>query len=138
MPCSSSITLKRPKARPSKQLTSLPPHFADKPHFNTLHNPTLSNTAAAAIAGTVKPETLHRPQLAVTEFTIWANDMGLHPNKTLPAPEAVFCEFTASFLGRLAGGTVKVKVSALKTWHTTLGFKWNGADLLCCTLTGIN
>ncbi|KAF5343537.1 hypothetical protein D9758_012990 [Tetrapyrgos nigripes] len=97
-----------------------------------------SNPAAAAIAGAVKPKTHCQQQLTITEFAVWANDMGLHPDEVLPAPEAVLCEFAASFLGRLAGGTVKAKLSALKTWHTTLGFRWQGADLLCKTLTGVN
>ncbi|KAF5362749.1 hypothetical protein D9758_011739 [Tetrapyrgos nigripes] len=64
--------------------------------------------------------------------------MGLHPDEVLPAPEVILCKFAASFLGRLAGGTVKAKMSCLKTWHTTLGFQWNGTDLLRHTLTGID
>ncbi|KAF5366616.1 hypothetical protein D9758_009006 [Tetrapyrgos nigripes] len=132
MPRSSSHSPAHTKIRPAKCSNSLPPRFANELNFNTLHN------AAAAIAGSVKPETHCRQQQAVTEFAIWANDMGLHPDEVLPAPEAVLCEFAASFLGRLAGGTVKAKLSALKAWHTMLGFRWLRSDLLHKTLTGVD
>ncbi|KAF5372848.1 hypothetical protein D9758_001476 [Tetrapyrgos nigripes] len=138
MPRCKSLSPNRPKARPQKRSNSLPPKFADEPSFNTLRNPNLSDAAAAAIAGSVVSETRRRQQLAVTEFAVWANDMGLHPDEVLPASEAILCEFAASFLGRRAGGTVKAKLSALKTWHLNLGFKWNGADLLRRALTGID
>ncbi|KAF5344547.1 hypothetical protein D9758_016465 [Tetrapyrgos nigripes] len=138
MPHSSSHSPTRTKIRPAKRSNSLPPRFTDELNFNTLHNPNLSNNAAAAIAGSVKPETRRHQQLAVMEFAVWANDMGLHPDEVLPAPEAVLCEFAASFLGHLAGGTVKAKLSALKTWHTMLGFRWLRSDLLCKTLTGVD
>ncbi|KAF5334069.1 hypothetical protein D9758_017658 [Tetrapyrgos nigripes] len=125
-------------AESMKRSSSLPPKFAVEPHFNTLRNPNLSDAAAAAIAGSVVSETRRRQQLIVTEFAVWANDMGLHPDEVLPAPETFLCEFAASFLGRRAGGTVKAKISALKSWHLNLGFKWNGADLLRRALTGID
>ncbi|KAF5334596.1 hypothetical protein D9758_018435 [Tetrapyrgos nigripes] len=138
MPGSSSHSPTCTKICPAKRSNSLPPCFADKLNFNTLRNPNLSNNTVAAIAGSVKPETRRRQQLAVTEFAIWANDMGLHLDEVLPAPEAVLCEFAASFLGRLAGGTIKGKLSALKTWHTMLGFRWLRSDLLHKTLTGVD
>ncbi|KAF5335249.1 hypothetical protein D9758_017380 [Tetrapyrgos nigripes] len=139
MPRSSSLVPTRPRPHtagcPRRAL--LPLCFANNLSFNTLRNPTLSNTAANVIASAVKPDTLRCQQWAVTEFTTWADDMGLKPDEVFPATEAILVEFTTSFCSHLTGGTVKAKISALHTWHLSLGFPWKGGDLLCCTLTSI-
>ncbi|KAF5337744.1 hypothetical protein D9758_016030 [Tetrapyrgos nigripes] len=138
MPRSSSVPVRSTTARKTfKRHISLPAHFTNEPMFITFQNPALTANTAEALAGAMKPETHHRQELAVLEFTNWGNNMGFHTEDLLPVNENILVEFTASFKGQLAGGTVKAKLSAIKTWHLTLGFPWRGSELLRCTLTGI-
>ncbi|THU89193.1 hypothetical protein K435DRAFT_617904, partial [Dendrothele bispora CBS 962.96] len=90
-----------------------------------------------AIAGAVKPDTRICHQRAVKEFLNWADARGLRADEILPAPESTLLEYAATFAGRLAGGTVRAKVSAIKTWHTSHGHPWKGGDLLRKVLTGV-
>ncbi|THV04474.1 hypothetical protein K435DRAFT_592369, partial [Dendrothele bispora CBS 962.96] len=72
---------------------------------------------------------------AVKEFLNWADTRGLRADEILPAPESTLLEYAATFTGRLVGGTVRAKISAIKTWHTS--HCWKGGDLLCKVLTKV-
>ncbi|THU94003.1 hypothetical protein K435DRAFT_669175, partial [Dendrothele bispora CBS 962.96] len=100
-------------------------------------NPALPDSVKDALAGAVKPDTQIRHQRAVKEFLTWADSKSLLADEVLPATEATLLEYAATFSGRLAGGTVRAKISALKTWHTSHGHAWQGGDLLRKVLTGV-
>ncbi|KAE9386005.1 hypothetical protein BT96DRAFT_949437 [Gymnopus androsaceus JB14] len=67
----------------------------------------------------------------------WAGEQGLQEIDVLPPSEATLCNFAASFAGKLAGGTAKAKLSAVKSWVQKRGLAWNGRDNLRNTLNGI-
>ncbi|KAE9383897.1 hypothetical protein BT96DRAFT_1008665 [Gymnopus androsaceus JB14] len=98
-----------------------------QPHLpaNTFDQNTMSVMNAA-----VSKKTLHRKTQYAAEFLTWAGDMGLEEQDVLPPSEATLCNFAASFAGKIAGGTAKAKLSAVKSWVQRKGLLWNGRDNL--------
>ncbi|KAE9407661.1 hypothetical protein BT96DRAFT_809122, partial [Gymnopus androsaceus JB14] len=73
----------------------------------------------------------------VGEFLNWADSAGLDQQDILPPAEATLCNFAASFAGRLAGATVKAKISAVKGWVARRGMQWKGGANLGRVLSGV-
>ncbi|KAE9387359.1 hypothetical protein BT96DRAFT_948434 [Gymnopus androsaceus JB14] len=58
--------------------------------------------------------TCQRKLQYVGKFLDWADTKGLGPHNVLPPSKAVLCNYAASFASRLAGSTVRAKISAIK------------------------
>ncbi|KAJ3924674.1 MAG: hypothetical protein NXY57DRAFT_969322 [Lentinula lateritia] len=73
----------------------------------------------------------------IAEFLDWAHQHRLHAKDVLPASEVILCEYAAEFRGKLAGASVKAKLSAIKGWTIMKGYTWQGGDCLRKVLTGV-
>lgn len=54
----------------------------------------------------------------------------------LPASEYILCAFVADLAGKIAGGTIGIKISAIRAWHTQNNQFWNGGQRLKAVLAG--
>ncbi|KAE9394196.1 hypothetical protein BT96DRAFT_943354 [Gymnopus androsaceus JB14] len=81
--------------------------------------------------------TQNRKLRNVGEFLNWADSAGLDQQDVLPPAEATLCNFAASFAGRLAGATVKAKISAVKGWVARRGMQWKGRVNLGRVVSGV-
>ncbi|KAF5371116.1 hypothetical protein D9758_004320 [Tetrapyrgos nigripes] len=68
-------------------------------------------------------------------FRNWCTTSG---KNALPASETTLCEYASHYAGKIAGSTVRQKLSALKTWHIQQQLPWNGNLLLRNTLKGVD
>ncbi|THV00695.1 hypothetical protein K435DRAFT_656730 [Dendrothele bispora CBS 962.96] len=126
--------------RPSfipRSSNTIPRRYANDLSLIHTVNPLLPSDIKDALAGAVKPETRKRHERAVNEYLHWADSRGLHMSDIMPSSETTLAEYAASYRGKLAGGTVRAKMGALKQWHLTRGFQWNGRELLQKVLTGV-
>ncbi|KAJ4478893.1 hypothetical protein C8R41DRAFT_922757 [Lentinula lateritia] len=104
----------------------------------THSNPTrLSAKARKLMDASVAVKTQSRKRNNITEFLDWAHQQHLHAKDVLPASEITLCEYAAEFGGKLAGSSVKAKLSAIKGWTITKGYAWQGSDRLRKVLAGI-
>ncbi|KAE9396941.1 hypothetical protein BT96DRAFT_941271 [Gymnopus androsaceus JB14] len=78
----------------------------------------------------VLDKTRQRKLQYTSEFLVWAAEQGLTEEDVLPPSKATLCNFAASFAGKLAGGTAKAKVSAVKGWVQRRGLAWEGGNNL--------
>ncbi|KAE9400516.1 hypothetical protein BT96DRAFT_819072 [Gymnopus androsaceus JB14] len=85
----------------------------------------------------VSEKTNRRKLLYTAEFLDWAGEQGLHEEDVLPPSEATLCNYAALFAGKLAGGTTRAKLSAVKSWVQRRGLVWNGRDSLRNVLSGV-
>ncbi|KAJ4499666.1 hypothetical protein C8R41DRAFT_814741 [Lentinula lateritia] len=109
-------------------LTAIPSHSA----------PTrLSARARKLINASVTSKTQNRKRNNIVKFLDWAYQQHLHARDILPASEVILCEYAAKFGGKLAGASVKAKLSAIKGWTVTKGYAWQGGDWLRKVLAGV-
>ncbi|KAE9404092.1 hypothetical protein BT96DRAFT_813919 [Gymnopus androsaceus JB14] len=85
----------------------------------------------------VSEKTNRRKLLYTAEFLEWAGERGLCKEDILPPSKATLCNYAALFAGKLAGGTTRAKLSAVKSWVQRQGLVWNGRDSLRNVLSGI-
>ncbi|KAE9390006.1 hypothetical protein BT96DRAFT_1066164 [Gymnopus androsaceus JB14] len=113
-------------------------HFHD-PENDLPANPktTLDQNTMNVMDAAVSDKTRQRKLQYAAEFLIWATDQGLTEEDVLPPSENTLCNFAASFAGKLAGGTAKAKVSAVKSWVQRRGLIWEGGNNLRNVLNGV-
>ncbi|KAE9396181.1 hypothetical protein BT96DRAFT_1041253 [Gymnopus androsaceus JB14] len=87
---------------------------------------TLDQNAQSVIDAAVSQKKKQRKLQYTAEFLIWATDQVLTEEEVLPPSEATLCNYAASFTGKLAGGTTKVKLSTVKGWVQRRGLTWEG------------
>ncbi|KAE9382663.1 hypothetical protein BT96DRAFT_1049377 [Gymnopus androsaceus JB14] len=85
----------------------------------------------------VSDKTRQRKLQYAAEFLVWAANHGLTEEDVLPPSENTLCNFAALFAGKLAGGTAKAKVSAVKSWVQRRGLTWEGGNNLRNVLNGV-
>ncbi|KAJ3813311.1 hypothetical protein F5876DRAFT_74033 [Lentinula aff. lateritia] len=109
------------------------------PTTTTTHsNPArLSAKARKLMYASVAAKTQSRKRNNITEFLDWAHQQHLHAKDILPASEITLCEYAAEFGGKLAGSSVKAKLSAIKGWTIMKGYAWQGSDCLRKVLASI-
>jgi len=97
----------------------------------------LNQNAQSVIDAAVSEKTRHRKLQYTAEFLTWAADQALTEEDVLPPSEATLCNYAASFAGKLAGGTTKAKLSAVKGWVQRRGLAWEGGANLRNVLNGV-
>ncbi|KAE9398388.1 hypothetical protein BT96DRAFT_799168, partial [Gymnopus androsaceus JB14] len=85
----------------------------------------------------ISDKTRQRKLQYTAEFLVWAAEQGLTEEDVLPPSEATLYNFAASFAGKLAGGTAKAKVSAVKGWVQKRRLAWEGGNNLRNVLNGV-
>lgn len=73
---------------------------------------------------------------AVEHFFRFCDSLDIPLYSRLPASEYILCAFVADSAGKIAGGTISSKISAIKAWHTQNNQFWNGRQRLKAVLTG--
>ncbi|KAJ3904589.1 hypothetical protein F5879DRAFT_989103 [Lentinula edodes] len=109
-------------------------HIANPSHPTPLR---LSARARKLMEASVTSKTQGRKHNNITDFLDWAHQHRLHAKDVLPASEVTLCEYAAEFGGKLAGASVKAKLSAIKGWTIMKGYTWQGGDHLRKVLSGV-
>ncbi|KAF5369278.1 hypothetical protein D9758_002619 [Tetrapyrgos nigripes] len=90
----------------------------------------------AVIQCTLKAANTNRhKEREVGLFCNWCSTSG---KNALPASKTTLCKYTLHYARKIAGSTVRQKLSALKTWHVQQQLPWNRNLLLRNTLKGID
>ncbi|KAJ3810218.1 hypothetical protein F5876DRAFT_24760, partial [Lentinula aff. lateritia] len=67
----------------------------------------------------------------------WCKASNLTETHIVDPSEVTLCNYAASFMGKEAGGTVRAKLTAVKSLVTTKGFGWHGGFRLREVLNGV-
>ena len=118
-------------------------HHEPFPFFHIDNNSLLfsqrtKNHIAHAMQGALTETTLRCYSGAVKQFILFCDQERIPEHLRFPADEFVLCAFTASSLGKHAGGTPRVRISALKAWHVAHNLKWKGSPHLRYVLSGVS
>ncbi|KAF8063169.1 hypothetical protein FPV67DRAFT_1672210 [Lyophyllum atratum] len=74
---------------------------------------------------------------AVDDFVRFCTAHSVPLSEALPASEPLLCAYASTFAGVLAGGTVRGKMSALRSWHIQNGLPWHSSLQLKYIIRGI-
>ncbi|KAJ7586194.1 hypothetical protein C8J56DRAFT_787973 [Mycena floridula] len=70
------------------------------------------------------------------QFFIWASSKGVPKHLLLPPPEELIYAWVADMAGRIAGPTIRGKISALRNWVVFEGEEWTGGQMLEALMKG--
>ncbi|KAJ7587952.1 hypothetical protein C8J56DRAFT_827208 [Mycena floridula] len=70
------------------------------------------------------------------QYFIWASTKGIPKHLLLPPAEELVCAWVADMAGRIAGPTIRGKVSALRNWVVFEGEEWSGGEMLEALMKG--
>ncbi|KAJ3859841.1 hypothetical protein EV359DRAFT_2400, partial [Lentinula novae-zelandiae] len=89
------------------------------------------------IQSSVTKETILRRYNYQAHYVDWCEACHIAPTHIVDPSETTLCNYTASFLGKEAGGTVRAKIAAMKNLVTSKGHGWRGGLRLRKVLNGI-
>ncbi|KAJ3723844.1 hypothetical protein C8R42DRAFT_578085 [Lentinula raphanica] len=98
----------------------------------------LDDRARRLAEDAVSQKTRQRRFNDVVKFLDWAHLQHLSIADILPASENTLCNYAVSFAGTVSGGTVKSKISSLKSWTILEGHPWLGGARLKKVLGGVD
>lgn len=73
----------------------------------------------------------------VQHFMLFCDKERIPHNLRLPASELLLSAFASSLSGKLAGGTARGKISAIRAWHIQNNMPWLGGRQLTYVLRGV-
>ena len=112
------------------QLPSWPsgPHsFFDINNNSLLFSEQTKDHVIRAIHGSLADSTLKHYSGTIKQFIRFCDEERIPEHLRFPADEFVLCAFTASSLGKHAGGTPRSRLLALKAWHVMHNMEWRGS-----------
>ena len=117
------IRIPSPQKILPKLSLALPPVLMDK----------IKHMQEAAINKTTQAKDASR----LREFLSFCEGLGIQNSNALPAGEDLLIAWASSYAGQLAGRTVGTKLLAIRKEHERRGLIWQGGNLLCSILKGV-
>lgn len=81
--------------------------------------------------------TASKKAASVREFVRFCRKRHIPKEHVFPSSQSLLCAFAASYFGKLAGGTVRGKISAVKVYHEQRELPWAGGEKLRRVLKGV-
>lgn len=100
--------------------------------------PNLAGKINTALQNSWAPSTLKTYRRAVAQFLHFCAREKIPQHLQTPTPEILLCAFAADNLGQTSGSAARNKIAALKAWHLTNNWPWNGSDRLSRVLNGVH
>ncbi|KAJ3859122.1 hypothetical protein EV359DRAFT_86783 [Lentinula novae-zelandiae] len=106
------------------------------PTATTTHG-NLSEAAKRAIQSSVTKGTILRRYNYQAHYVDWCEASQLSTKHIIDPSETTLCNYSASFMGKEAGGTVRAKIAVVKNLVSAKGHGWHGGSRLREVLNGV-
>lgn len=100
--------------------------------------PHLERMVRRSLLSGQSPGTTARLKTARRQFLSFCDSVHVPQRQIFPSSEVVLCAFAVHLSGKMAGSTIRGKLSALRSWHLAEGTEWHGASRLGNVLKGVD